>query len=59
MEENADICRNKKINRGLPEKKNTFRDETEEGMKRKTTRNERGTRKEITCNKQKEKSVGR
>jgi hypothetical protein len=33
-----------------------FGDETEEEMKRKETRNERGTRKEINYNQQKKKS---
>jgi len=45
MEENADICRNKKINTGLPEKKNMFGDETEEEMKRKKIREERNNLK--------------
>jgi len=59
MEENTDICRNEKINTGLLGKENMFRDETKEEMKRKKTRIERGTRKEITCDQQKVKPVGR
>jgi hypothetical protein len=50
---------NKNIKTGLPEKKNKFRDETGEEMKGKKTRKERGTRKEVNFNKQKERPIGR
>jgi len=49
----------KKIDTGLPEKKNKVGDETEEEMKRKKTRKERGTRKETNYSQQKEKPIGR
>jgi len=48
-----------KLNKCLSEKKNKLRDETEEEMKRKKTRKERGTRKEINCNQQKGNPIGK
>jgi hypothetical protein len=53
------IAENKSIKTGVPENKNEFRNETEEEMKRKKTRKERGTRKEVNFNKQKERPTGR